>query len=129
MCRYSGSGYNPLSFVLFLIIYTKQIVMELTTLFTTEFWYYAPILSMLTVTIAGAINGKFNITEGFWPQLVAWITGSVLTVVGWFIGLIPLGTPTWLAVVCLCGVVGLSSNGIYDIPFIKSIIDKLLPSK
>ena len=45
------------------------------------------------------------------------------------IGLIPLGTPTWLAIVCLCGVVGLSSNGIYDIPFIKSIIDKLLPKK
>ena len=99
------------------------------TLFTTEFWYYAPILSMLTVTIAGAINGKFKITEGFWPQLVAWITGAVLTVGGWFLGLIPLGQPTWLAVVCLCAVVGLSSNGIYDIPFIKSIIDKFLPSE
>ena len=99
------------------------------TLFTTEFWYYAPILSMLTVTIAGAINGKFNITNGFWPQLVAWITGAVLTVGGWFLGLIPLGQPTWLAVVCLCAVVGLSSNGIYDIPFIKSIIDKFLPSE
>lgn len=99
------------------------------TLFTTEFWYYAPILSMLTVTIAGAINGKFNITNGFWPQLVAWITGVVLTVGGWFLGLIPLGQPTWLAIVCLCAVVGLSSNGIYDIPFIKSIIDKFLPSE
>ena len=99
------------------------------TLFTTEFWDYAPILSVLTVTIAGAINGKFDITKGFWPQLVAWITGAVLTVGGWFIGLIPLGEPTWLAVVCLCGVVGLSSNGIYDIPFIKSIIDKLLPAE
>ena len=98
-----------------------------TTLFTDAFWYYAPILSMITVTIAGAINGKFNITEGFWPQLVAWITGAVLTVGAWFIGLVPLGEPTWLAVVCLCGVVGLSSNGIYDIPFIKNIIDQLFP--
>ena len=36
----------------------------LSTLFTTEFWYYAPILSTLTVAIAGAINGKFdNITR------------------------------------------------------------------
>ena len=98
-----------------------------TTLFTDAFWYYAPILSMITVTIAGAINGKFNITEGFWPQLVAWITGAVLTVGAWFIGLVPLGEPTWLAVACLCGVVGLSSNGIYDIPFIKNIIDQLFP--
>ena len=99
----------------------------LSTLFTTEFWYYAPILSTLTVAIAGAINGKFNITTGFWPQLVAWITGAVLTVAAWFLGFVPLGQPTWLAIVCLCGVVGLSSNGIYDIPFIKGIIDKLLP--
>ena len=98
-------------------------------LFTDAFWYYAPILAALTVTIAGAINGKFNITQGFWPQLVAWITGSVLTVGGYFIGLITcIGEPVWLALVCLCAVVGLSSNGIYDIPFIKSIIDKLLPT-
>jgi len=99
------------------------------TLFTTEFWYYAPILSVLTVTIAGAINGKFNITNGIWPQVVAWITGAVLSLGGWFIGLVPLGEPGWLAAVCLCGVVGLSSNGIYDIPFIQSIIDKMLPSE
>ena len=96
-----------------------------TMLFTDAFWYYAPILASLTVTITGVINGKFNITSGIWPQLVSWIVGSVLTVGGWFFGLLPLGEPTWLAIVCLCGVVGLSSNGIYDIPYIKSIIDKL----
>jgi len=104
--------------------------MDVSTLFTDAFWYYAPILSMLTVTIAGAINGKFNITKGIWPQLVAWITGSALSVGGYFIGLIScIGEPVWLALICLCGVVGLSSNGIYDIPFIKSIIDKLFPTK
>lgn len=105
-----------------------------TTLFTDAFWYYAPILASLTVTLTGAINGRFNITSGIWPQIVSWVVGTVLTVGGWFLGLIPLGEPTWLAIVCLCAVVGLSSNGIYDIPFIKSIIDKLplkfaLPSK
>ena len=99
------------------------------TLFTTDFWYYAPILSSATVALAGAINGKFNITKGFWPQVVAWTTGCVLTILGWFLGLVPLGEPTWLAIVCLCAVVGLSSNGIYDIPFIKSIIDRMLPKK
>jgi len=103
--------------------------MVTTALFTEAFWYYAPILASLTVTIAGAINGKFNITNGMWPQIVAWIVGVVLTVGGWFIGLVPLGEPTWLAIVCLCGVVGLSSNGIYDIPFIKNLIDKMLPDE
>jgi hypothetical protein len=101
--------------------------MNTTMLFTDSFWYYAPILSTLTVTVAGAINGKFNITEGIWPQIVAWVTGTVLTVGAWFLGFVPLGEPTWLAIVCLCGVVGLSSNGIYDIPFIKGIVDKLFP--
>lgn len=99
--------------------------MELQMLFTTDFWYMAPSLSAVTVFIAGLINGKFNITKGFWPQLVAWITGSVLSVLAWFFNLVTVGTPTWLAVIVLCGVVGLSSNGIYDIPTIKNFIDKL----
>ena len=98
-------------------------------LFTSDFWWEATSLSSATVALAGAINGKFNITKGFWPQLVAWVTGCVLTVLAWFLNLIPLGEPTWLAVACLCAVVGLSSNGIYDIPFIQSIIDKMLPKK
>ena len=103
-------------------------IMDVQALFTTEFWYYAPILSAQTVTVAGAINGKFNI-EGFWSQLVAWVTGAILSVAGWFIGIVHVGEPTWAAVICLCAVVGLSSNGIYDIPFIKGLIDKIFPPK
>ena len=103
--------------------------MDVSTLFTKDFWYYAPILSVMTTTVTGAINGKFNITTGFWPQLVSWLVGIVLTLIGYFTGIVPLGEPTWLAIVCLCAVVGLSSNGIYDIPFIQSIIDKMLPKK
>lgn len=45
--------------------------MDIKTLFTTEFWYMAPILSSITVMIAGAINGKFKIVKGIWPQVVA----------------------------------------------------------
>lgn len=98
-------------------------------LFTTDFWYIASSLSAATVFIAGLINNKFNIVNGFWPQLVSWITGSVLSVAAWFFGLVPVGEPTWLAVIVLCGVVGLSSNGLYDIPTIKNFIDKLPASK
>lgn len=97
-------------------------------LFTTDFWYIAPSISAVTVFIAGLINGKFNITKGFWPQLVAWITAAVLSVAAWFFGLVHVGTPEWLAVVVLCVVTGLSSNGIYDIPTIKAFIDKLFSS-
>ena len=98
-------------------------------LFTTDFWYMAPTLSTITVFIAGLINNKFNITEGIWPQIVAWSTGSILSVAAWFFGLVTVGTPTWLAVIVLCVVVGLSSNGIYDIPTISSFVDKMLKQK
>ena len=101
--------------------------MDVQTLFTTDFWYMAPTLSAITVFITGLINGKFNITEGIWPQIVSWIVGSVLSVAAWFFQLVLVGQPTWLAVVVLCVVVGLSSNGFYDIPTIKAFIDKLVP--
>ena len=103
--------------------------MDSQMLFTTDFWYMASSLSAVTVFIAGLINSKFNIVNGFWPQLVAWITGSVLSVAAWFFGLVAVGEPTWVAVIVLCGVVGLSSNGIYDIPTIKNFIDKRFSSK
>ena len=103
--------------------------MDSQMLFTTDFWYMASSLSAVTVFIAGLINSKFNIVNGFWPQLVAWITGSVLSVAAWFFGLVSVGEPTWVAVIVLCGVVGLSSNGIYDIPTIKNFIDKRFSSK
>ena len=103
--------------------------MDSQMLFTTDFWYMASSLSAVTVFIAGLINSKFNIVNGFWPQLVAWITGSVLSVAAWFFGLVAVGEPTWVAVIVLCGVVGLSSNGIYDIPTIKNFVDKLFASK
>lgn len=103
--------------------------MDSQMLFTTDFWYMASSLSAVTVFIAGLINSKFNIVNGFWPQLVAWITGSVLSVGAWFFELVAVGEPTWVAVIVLCGVVGLSSNGIYDIPTIKNFIDKRFTSK
>ena len=104
-------------------------LIQLQMLFTTEFWHMAPSLSALTVFITGLINGKFNIVNGFWLQLISWITGAVLSVAAWFFGLVAVGEPTWLAVTVLCIVVGLSSNGIYDIPSIKNFIDKRFTSK
>lgn len=97
-------------------------------LFSTDFWYMASALSTVTVFIAGAINGKFNL-GGFWAQIIAWVVGSLLGVGAWFLNIVTIGEPTWLGVVCLCVVVGLSSNGIYDIPFMQSIIEKLFHEK
>lgn len=91
-------------------------------IFSENFWWIAPILMTLTVALAGVINGWLK-TSGFWSQLVAWVVGSGLSVGAWAIKMIEFGDPVWLGVVALCVVVGLSSNGVYDIPTIKAFVD------
>lgn len=77
----------------------------------------------------GVANGLFKITNGIWPQVVAWVIGTALSVDAYFAGLIEMGQPEWLGVVMLCVVVGLSSNGIYDIPAIKAWVDAWFAKK
>ena len=93
-------------------------------IFSESFWYIAPMLMALTVALAGVINGAFKITKGMWPQIVAWVVGALLSVAAWALQLIQFGEPVWLGVVMLSIVVGLSSNGVYDIPTIKAFVDK-----
>ena len=93
-------------------------------IFSESFWYIAPLLMTLTVALAGVINGAFKITKGIWPQIVAWVVGALLSVATWALKLIEFGQPVWLGVVMLAIVVGLSSNGVYDIPTIKAFVDK-----
>lgn len=93
-------------------------------IFSESFWYIAPLLMVATVALAGLINGAFKITKGIWPQVVAWAVGAALSVTAWALKLIEFGDPIWLGVVMLAIVVGLSSNGVYDIPTIKAFVDK-----
>ena len=93
-------------------------------IFSEAFWYIAPLLMTLTVALAGFINGAFKIVKGMWPQVVAWLVGAALSVAAWALKLIEFGDPVWLGVVMLAVVVGLSSNGVYDIPTIKAFVDK-----
>jgi len=103
--------------------------MEITGIFSEAFWYIAPILVSLTTAIAGLFNQ--GIIDKYVPeqhhawlkQLVAWVIGSGLSVGAWGLKIITFGNPVWLGVVALCVVVGLSSNGIYDIPFIRKWVE------
>lgn len=91
-------------------------------IFSESFWWVAPILMTLTVAISGVINGWLKL-EGFVEQIVSWAVGSGLAVGAWALKLVTFGDPVWLGVVALCVVVGLSSNGLYDIPTIKAFVD------
>lgn len=91
-------------------------------IFSESFWYVAPILVSLTTAVAGLINQGCKIQQGWLKQLISWILGAGVSCAAWGLKVIAFGDPVWLGVVCLCIVVGLASNGFYDIAFIRNWI-------
>lgn len=92
-------------------------------IFSESFWWVAPILVTLTTGLTGLINQGFKIQHGWLKQLISWVLGAGLSVGAWALKVITFGNPVWLGVVCLCVVVGLASNGIYDISVIRNWIN------
>ena len=109
--------------------------MDITGIFSEAFWYIAPILVTMTTFIAGLINQ--GLVDKFVPskhhawlkQLISWVLGAGLSCAAWGLKVIAFGNPVWLGVICLCVVVGLASNGVYDIPFMRGWIEKWFKSK
>ena len=109
--------------------------MNITGIFSEAFWYIAPILVTMTTFIAGLINQ--GLVDKFVPskhhawlkQLIAWVIGAGLSCAAWGLKVIAFGNPVWLGVICLCVVVGLASNGVYDIPFMRGWIEKWFKPK
>lgn len=103
--------------------------MDITGIFSEAFWYIAPILVTMTTFLAGLLNqgivDKYVPEQhhGWLKQLIAWIVGAGLSCAAWGLKVITFGEPVWLGVVALCVVVGLSSNGVYDIQFIRKWIE------
>ena len=101
----------------------------ITGIFSDAFWYIAPILVTATTFLAGLFNqgvvDKFVPEQhrGWLKQLVSWVFGAGLSCAAWGLGVITFGEPVWVGVIALCVVVGLSSNGVYDIAFIKNWIN------
>lgn len=91
--------------------------------FTDNFWATAAALGTVSTMIAGAINGKFN-PSAIWRQVIAWVIAIALTVGGYFLGLVVVAEPAWLTLTATGIVVGLVSNGVYDIPAIKELVKK-----
>jgi hypothetical protein len=92
-------------------------------IFSESFWWVAPILVTMTTALAGLINQGFKIQQGWLKQLISWVLGAGLSVGALAIKMITFGDPVWLGVVCLCVVVGLASNGFYDISVIRNWIN------
>lgn len=81
-------------------------------------------VSVLTAFVAAFLNGLLQIEKGFLKQVIAWLTGIALLVVT---DLLNFGYaaefPILLAVVHGFAV-GLAANGIFDIPWLKVLLDK-----
>ena len=101
----------------------------ITGIFSESFWWVAPILVTLTTALAGLINQGCKVKQGWLKQLISWLLGAGLSVGAWAIKMVTFGDPVWLGIVCLCVVVGLSSNGVYDIPTIKNWINSWFVKK
>ena len=88
-------------------------------LFTDAFWATATFISVIVVYLTSTINAKLNL-KGIWKQVISWVLSIGFTVGAYFLNIISVADPVWLSLIGIGIVVGLSSNGIYDIPFIKS---------
>ena len=90
-------------------------------IFNDAFWYVAPILVALSTTVTGVINQLFKVADN-WKQPISWIVGAGLACGSIGLGFLGEGIQ-WPSYVAMSIVVGLSSNGIYDIEAIHKCID------
>lgn len=91
--------------------------------FTEHFWATATGLFTITTMITGAINGRLK-PNYVWKQVISWVVSIGLTIGSYFLGLITVADPVWLSLAATGFIVGLASNGFYDIKFIKEWIQK-----
>lgn len=92
--------------------------------FSENFWATCTLIGTLTITCTGFITSKFVI-KGFWKQLISWFISIALTIGTYYIGIVEMKDPIWLSMILTGLVVGLASNGIYEIPVMKNFIKKL----
>ena len=89
-----------------------------------NFWATAGSIAAVSTMISGAIIGKLK-PNYIWKQVIAWVIAVGLTVGSYFLNIVTVEQPVWFTLTATGLVVGLVSNGIYDIPTIKSFITRL----
>lgn len=94
------------------------------TFFSENFWATATALATASTLISGAIIGKFN-PSYVWRQIIAWLISIGFTVGGYFLGIVNVADPAWLSLTATGLVVGLESNGVYDIPAMKKLVREI----
>lgn len=84
-------------------------------------------VSLLTAFVTAFVNGFLKIVKSFPKQLVAWGVAIAITLLGDLLNIKIVYTwdfPWWLALINGLAA-GLASNGVFDIPVLKAILDKI----
>lgn len=91
--------------------------------FSENFWATAILLATLTTPITSFLNERLNLSK-IWKQVMAWVVSIVLVGGSYFLHLVEFSEPFYVTVPLTGLLVGLSANGIYDIPTVKETLKK-----
>ena len=97
---------------------------SIVTFFSENYWATALSLGTISTMIDGVFNGWLKPNK-IWRQVIAWIISIGLTVGFYFLKLVVVADPVWLSLTATGLVVGLVSNGVYDIPTMQKFVAKI----
>lgn len=81
-------------------------------------------IAAVTVFLAAEVNKLLKL-EGFWKQLMAWIVAILLMVVGNLVNLGFMAEMNWLHTIVYGVAAGFVSNGIFDLGFVRLVLQAL----
>lgn len=92
----------------------------------TDYWtLFAAIVAVASAASAALIK-LFGITTNWVKQVISWVVAIALAFLAYAIGMLPaMAEPAWLYVLIQGVCIGLVSNGIYDIPAIKKLYERI----
>ena len=93
-------------------------------MFNEIFWNVVGFLTLSTTFISGIISNTLKVKKGKNKQIISWIVAIILSCVVVFCKMVSLPEPLWMEAISLAIITALSSNGVYDIPTIKNVINK-----
>lgn len=86
-------------------------------------------LAAFTVGLTEMLKSKLNLTQKWQKQLLSWSLPCILSILGFVLGLgifADFGTissiPAWIETIITGIGIGLASNGVYEIDYIKDFI-------
>jgi len=92
--------------------------------FSSFFATFATLVAAIPicVEVIKKLIGKTSATKNLYVQIISWVTGIALTMIGWFLNLGFLADLSWIYALVYGLGASLAANGIADTKIIQSII-------